>query len=516
LPVPKLAPDVEALRTALATRRAAGARIVFTNGCFDLLHPGHVRYLAAARALGDVLVVGLNSDASVRRLKGPGRPVLRAEERAEVLAGLAAVDHVVLFDEDTPQALIATLAPDVLVKGADWPAEKIVGGEETLARGGRLERIDLVPGVSTSELLRRIRGAESSSLSDMLAVQRAAILERWARRVRREHAPEGLTQGELWEHLPRLLDGLGQALREPAGERPPEPGPGLATQHGLQRLRVGFDVGEVVREYGVLGETILETAAAAGVPPTREECETLLGFLNAGTAEAIEAYVARRDEDARRAAGEHVAFVAHELRNPLGAARVALSLLRRTSLAESSRPVEVLERSLTRLRDLIDNVLTAERLQAGVTVRRERLALGELLATAGKEVEPEAEDRTLRIECDGDDALAIEGDRRLLFSAVTNLVRNAIKFSGSGGTVTLRGRRQGARVLIEVEDTCGGLPDKQAEQLFEPFVQAGSDRSGFGLGLSIVKQAVDAHGGAIRVRNLPGRGCVFVLELPPA
>ncbi|HZP41285.1 MAG TPA: D-glycero-beta-D-manno-heptose 1-phosphate adenylyltransferase [Candidatus Binatia bacterium] len=154
----KLVPDVATLVAALAPRRAAGARVVFTNGCFDLLHPGHVRYLGAARALGDVLVVGLNGDASVRRLKGAGRPILTAAERAEVLAGLAAVDYVIVFDDDTPRALVAALAPDVLVKGADWAEEDIVGREEVLARGGRVARIDLVPGVSTSELIRRIRG----------------------------------------------------------------------------------------------------------------------------------------------------------------------------------------------------------------------------------------------------------------------------------------------------------------------------------------------------------------------
>ena len=153
----KLAADPAALVANLAARRAAGARLVFTNGCFDLLHPGHVRYLAAARALGDLLVVGLNSDASVRRLKGPGRPILRLGERAEVLAALAAVDHLVVFEEDTPHALIATLGPDVLVKGADWAPDAIAGRDEVLARGGAVERIDLVPGVSTSELIRRIR-----------------------------------------------------------------------------------------------------------------------------------------------------------------------------------------------------------------------------------------------------------------------------------------------------------------------------------------------------------------------
>jgi len=149
--------DVDTLRTTLAPRRAAGARVVFTNGCFDLLHPGHVRYLAAARALGDVLVVGLNDDDSVRRLKGAGRPVLELAERAEVLAGLAAVDHIVPFAADTPIAVVRALRPDVLVKGADWSEDDIVGRDDVLASGGRVERIPLVAGVSTSEIIRRIR-----------------------------------------------------------------------------------------------------------------------------------------------------------------------------------------------------------------------------------------------------------------------------------------------------------------------------------------------------------------------
>ncbi len=155
----KVAPDVATLLATLASRRAAGERIVFTNGCFDLLHPGHVRYLGAARALGDVLVLGLNGDASVHRLKGAGRPILTAPERAEVLAGLAAVDHVIVFDDDTPRALIAAIGPDVLVKGADWALDDIVGRAEVEARGGRVERIEVVPGVSTTELIRRIRSA---------------------------------------------------------------------------------------------------------------------------------------------------------------------------------------------------------------------------------------------------------------------------------------------------------------------------------------------------------------------
>jgi D-beta-D-heptose 7-phosphate kinase/D-beta-D-heptose 1-phosphate adenosyltransferase len=153
----KVAPDLDALRARLEPLRQRGGRVVFTNGCFDLIHPGHVRYLIAARALGDALVVGLNGDASVQRLKGAGRPVLRFPERAEVVAALGAVDHVIGFDTDTPLALVTALRPDVLVKGADWAEADIAGAAEVRTWGGRVERIELVPGVSTTGILRRIR-----------------------------------------------------------------------------------------------------------------------------------------------------------------------------------------------------------------------------------------------------------------------------------------------------------------------------------------------------------------------
>jgi len=129
--------------------------VVFTNGCFDLLHPGHVRYLAAARARGDLLVVGVNSDRSVRKLKGPGRPVQTEDARAEVLAALEAVDHVLVFDAPTPLETILALEPDVLAKGADWAADEIVGGDEVRSWGGRVARIPVVPGQSTTRLVAR-------------------------------------------------------------------------------------------------------------------------------------------------------------------------------------------------------------------------------------------------------------------------------------------------------------------------------------------------------------------------
>ena len=137
--------------------RSAGQAVVFTNGCFDLLHPGHVALFEAARSQGAVLVVGLNSDRSVRALKGEGRPLIPEAERAETVAALEPVDRVVVYDEDTPLSLITALRPDVLVKGADWALDAIVGREEVEAGGGRVVRVELLPGRSTTSMVSRIR-----------------------------------------------------------------------------------------------------------------------------------------------------------------------------------------------------------------------------------------------------------------------------------------------------------------------------------------------------------------------
>jgi D-beta-D-heptose 7-phosphate kinase/D-beta-D-heptose 1-phosphate adenosyltransferase len=157
-PSGRISSHVEAAALAEATRRRGG-RVVFTNGVFDLLHPGHVRYLRAARALGEMLVVAINSDRSVASNKGPDRPIVPEGERAEILLALACVDAVVVFDEDTPHAIVSRIQPDVLVKGADWGADNIVGRDVVEARGGRVVRIDVVPGFSTTDLVRKARAA---------------------------------------------------------------------------------------------------------------------------------------------------------------------------------------------------------------------------------------------------------------------------------------------------------------------------------------------------------------------
>jgi rfaE bifunctional protein nucleotidyltransferase chain/domain len=157
--MPRPALDAAGLERFVHAARAGGKRIVFTNGVFDLLHPGHLRYLQAARGHGDLLIVGLNSDASVRRNKGPERPINPEDERAEVLAALACVDAVSIFDEDTPADIIRRVQPDVLVKGSDWPADQIVGRDTVEARGGKVILEPVEQGYSTTTIVKRIQSS---------------------------------------------------------------------------------------------------------------------------------------------------------------------------------------------------------------------------------------------------------------------------------------------------------------------------------------------------------------------
>lgn len=164
LPAPHMGTvlTIDELIVQLAPRKRNGQRVVFTNGCFDLLHPGHVRSLESALSLGDLLVVGVNGDASVRTNKTDGRPIIPAEERAELLAAMQCVDYVVIFDEPTPRELIARILPDVLVKGGDWGADEIVGREDVEAAGGRVVSAEVVPGYSTTGIIDKIHKAAAA------------------------------------------------------------------------------------------------------------------------------------------------------------------------------------------------------------------------------------------------------------------------------------------------------------------------------------------------------------------
>ncbi|HUK91856.1 MAG TPA: D-glycero-beta-D-manno-heptose 1-phosphate adenylyltransferase [Blastocatellia bacterium] len=150
----KALPELIEIRNQL---RADGKQVVFTNGCFDILHPGHLTYLARARSMGDALIVAINSDRWVSRLKGPGRPIMHQGERAYMLSGLEAVNFVTVFDQETPQEIIAALLPDLLVKGGDWPVENIVGRQEVEAAGGEVLSLPYLPGLSTTDIIDRIR-----------------------------------------------------------------------------------------------------------------------------------------------------------------------------------------------------------------------------------------------------------------------------------------------------------------------------------------------------------------------
>jgi hypothetical protein len=352
-----------------------------------------------------------------------------------------------------------------------------------------------------------------SSLHEFLREQGDAVVERWRYRLRERLAGGDLSGAELSDEMPSFVAELVTAL-DPATESALPEQSEAAPEHGRQRWRTGFDLDAVIREYGLLGDTILEIVNDQGTAITAREARILLTSLHSGAAGAVSAYVQRRNEEARQQGARHLSFVAHELRGPLSTAWTAFSIIRRTPEQAPPRAVELLDRSLIRLRELIDHVLVAGRLEAGAALQYARINLERLLRAVELDATPAAEDRGLTMAFDSPAGLEVDGDERLLHSAVGNLVRNAVKFSDRGGTVTVRARAADNEVVIEVEDSCGGLPPDVGPDLFEPFVQRATDRTGLGLGLAIVRQAVDAHHGSVELRNRPGQGCVFTIQLP--
>jgi signal transduction histidine kinase len=265
-----------------------------------------------------------------------------------------------------------------------------------------------------------------------------------------------------------------------------------------------------------LGEAILGVADSMAYRPTHHESRTLLRELSEAAQSAVTAYTTRRDSELDDATARHIAFVAHQLRNPLSSARTSLSLLSSaTSGTEvGTRQLDALQRSIALACDLVDNVLVAERLDRPVEVHAGVLRLADVFEEVRADIAPHAEVRGVIVGCEGDDALVFFADRRLLLSALKNLAHNAVKFTKPGTRVVMRARRLESKMIFEVRDECGGLPRGKAGELFQSFVQRDTDRSGFGLGLAIAKQAVEAHGGSIRALDRPGSGCVFVIELP--
>jgi signal transduction histidine kinase len=351
------------------------------------------------------------------------------------------------------------------------------------------------------------------NLYSVLARRRGEIIGRWKELVQGKIAPGSMSPLELVDSLPQFLDEMTAWLRNAELENKRERR--TAAVHGEQRLRLGFSLDAVVREYGLLRRSVLETAEAAGVTPSYGELEILFDAIVEGIADAVSEYSRQRDAEQQRQHNEHFAFIAHELRNPLSACTTALELLKRKNLLPAdAKPAAVLERGLGRMRETIEHALEVARIGSGITVHREPTRLSKLFEEVELAASTEAEKRSIamRVRLQDDDEVWL--DERLILSALGNLVRNAVKYSMQGREVELRGRIRCGRALIEVEDSCGGLPPGTVERAFAPFVRFHAQESGFGLGLSIAKQAMDAHGGAIRVQNIPGKGCIFALDVP--
>jgi signal transduction histidine kinase len=351
-----------------------------------------------------------------------------------------------------------------------------------------------------------------SELADLIEEQRAELIDRWEKRLRARLAvTAGMPRNELLDSIPFFLDDLTSTLRA-STDVPPE-GTATASEHGEHRFRLGFDAVEVVREYGLLAECILDLADASAVQVSRRDQRLLALFILNGTSKSVERYVHHRDEQLRHHTSEHMAFLAHELRNPLGSALAAAALLREPT-QDRGRVLDVLDRNLANVRDRVDRSLADLRSQGKLAAVTETIRLHDFFSDLTTEIAADAEHRQISITLDIEESLELTADPRLLGSALGNLLRNAVKFTRQGGAIFVRARLGIDRVTIEVEDGCGGLPVRAAEKIFDPFVQMGTDRTGFGLGLAIAKQAVDAHHGTIKVHDLPGNGCVFVLELP--
>ena len=356
-----------------------------------------------------------------------------------------------------------------------------------------------------------MNGVSEDTLHGVLKAKRELLVACWSTKIRAAvTAP--LTNAELVDHIPAFVDEIIAALYPDAAPLPTTSA--HASEHGAQRLGLHFDVAEVVREYGLLHECILELAGDSGLQITLKEQHVVLKWLNSGIADALAQYVKRRDQELERQTSEHLGFIAHELRNPLSAARAAVHRLRSNEATADNRAVELLDRSLRRTTDMIDNALSHASLKLGIDPTMEPLVLADLLRDIELDAGADAQARGVDLVVAAPGGTVISADPRMLRSAVFNLVQNAVKFSRAGSTVTISMRTAPGSVTIEVADACGGLPPGKIEDLFSPTVQRGGNRTGFGLGLSIARQAVEAHLGRIDVCDVPGTGCVFSILLP--
>jgi signal transduction histidine kinase len=323
------------------------------------------------------------------------------------------------------------------------------------------------------------------------------------------------TESEINHGVPLFLDQLVSALRH---QETPNPEIGRsAALHGQDLLKRGFTIGQVVHDYGDICQSITELAMETHAPINAAEFRTLNRCLDDAIADAVTAYgrdcnqSAMAEESARESA--QLGFFVHELRNLIQTATIAFEVVMKGNVGLSGSTAAVLRRSLIGLGSLVDKSIADVRLTSGIQnpeVFSVSKFIDELAAASTLQAVTNAV--TIRVFIEND--AQILGDRQNLTAAIKNLLQNAIKFTRPGSTVILRACTSADRILVEVQDECGGLPEGESAELFHPFAQRDSDRTGLGLGLAYSQWAVVANGGRIYVRNLPGTGCVFVVDLP--
>jgi signal transduction histidine kinase len=365
-------------------------------------------------------------------------------------------------------------------------------------------------------------------LEDFLSSNRAMLIARCRSKVATRRAPRATDQ-ELWYGIPLFLDQLVNALqRQEAALSSPIQNTSsssaigrMGAQHGNELLRRGFTVGEVVHDYGDLCQAITDLAVEQNATISAAEFRMLNWCLDDAIAGAVTEFGRQRDEftsaDCTRATNERLGYLAHELRNLIGTATLAVATIKRGSVGMAGATSALLDRSLIGLRDLVDRTLVEVRLTAGISERRERIEVAAFIAEVQMAATIEARARDLEfIVAPIEEGLAVEGDRQILAAAVANVLQNAVKFTRPHGRVSLNAYAVADRILIGVEDECGGLPEGKVEEIFRPFTQLSVERTGLGLGLPISRRGVEANGGRLHVRNRAGTGCVFTIDLPRA
>jgi signal transduction histidine kinase len=331
-----------------------------------------------------------------------------------------------------------------------------------------------------------------------------------------EHAPIEPTQANVDKDgmAKAADDGDEPAIAHAAGRPYDVEVARSAGAYGSVLQHLGYTLSHVVHAYGSICQSITELAIAKNASITNEEFRELNRCLDTAIAGAVTMFHAERAEGFNTRETEHLGFLAHELRNGLAIVNTSLRLIRSGTVGFSGSIGQVLDRALKRQQELIDRSLAEVRLRVDPKVHKETAPFLPLIDQMVSMAEEETSLKGQTLEMDVEPGLKIEADQYLLFSAVSNLVQNAIKYTCAGGRIRIRGNSVGSQAIIEVEDQCGGLSSATPSDLFKPFEQQSKNRDGLGLGLTIAHRAIALNGGTIDVQNLPGRGCIFRISLP--